>query len=90
MLIGSGLRDEAHFENPEVFNPERNVQANLAFGYGPHFCLGAPLARMETRVVLDVLLSQCERITLCNPEVHWNQALLTRAPAELPIQIVPR
>ncbi|MGV0741326.1 cytochrome P450 [Mycolicibacterium sp. XJ870] len=54
--FGSANRDEAQFDDPEEFNPERdNARTHLAFGTGIHACLGAPLARLQARVALEEL-----------------------------------
>ncbi len=59
LLIGSANRDSAMFEDPERFDIHRaNASEHLAFGHGAHFCLGAPLARLEARIVLDELSSR--------------------------------
>jgi cytochrome P450 len=63
--IGSANHDETHFERPETFDIERQPNRHLAFGYGIHFCLGAPLARLEARIALGALL---ERIGQLRPE----------------------
>ncbi len=60
--LGSANRDEAHFEQPERFDLARSANRHLAFGFGPHFCLGSNLARLETRVALDVLLERTREI----------------------------
>jgi cytochrome P450 len=53
VLIGSGNRDERAFPRPDAYDLERDTQAMLSFGHGAHFCLGAALARLEGRVVLE-------------------------------------
>ncbi|HZQ36578.1 MAG TPA: cytochrome P450 [Dehalococcoidia bacterium] len=56
LLIGSANRDEEVFENPDVLDIHRaNARDHLAFGIGNHLCLGAPLARLEARVVIEEL-----------------------------------
>jgi cytochrome P450 len=57
-LIGSANRDERRFPDADRFDIHRDTAGLITFGYGPHFCLGAALARMEGRVVLDEVLSR--------------------------------
>jgi cytochrome P450 len=57
-LSGSANRDERRFDDPDRFDIHRETGQHLTFGYGLHFCLGAALARMEGRVVLDEVLQR--------------------------------
>jgi cytochrome P450 len=58
VLLGSANRDPKAFENPETFDVTRTPNRHVAFGYGIHFCLGAPLARLEARVALEMFLNR--------------------------------
>ncbi len=60
--IGSANRDEAQFPNPDDFDIRRTPNRHLAFGHGIHFCLGAPLARLEAKIALTMLLEQFQDI----------------------------
>lgn len=60
--IGSANHDERQFPAPESFDPTRRPNPHLAFGQGRHFCLGAPLARLEAEVALTVLLDTFESV----------------------------
>jgi cytochrome P450 len=67
-LLGAANRDPRVFENPEVFDIERSPNKHLAFGYGIHLCLGAWLARLETRVALNTLLRRNPNLRMAVPE----------------------
>jgi cytochrome P450 len=58
LLYGAANRDDREFPNPDAFDIHRLVERQLAFGHGIHFCLGAPLARLEARVVYSELLER--------------------------------
>jgi cytochrome P450 len=62
--IGSANRDELQFERAEEFDVDRAQNRHLAFGHGIHFCLGAPLARLEARIAMEVLLSRLPGLSL--------------------------
>jgi cytochrome P450 len=62
--IGSANRDERQFQRPAAFDVDRGQNRHLAFGHGIHFCLGAPLARLEARIALDALLSRLHGLSL--------------------------
>jgi cytochrome P450 len=63
-LLGAANHDPAVFERPEEFDIARSPNRHLGFGQGIHYCLGAPLARMETRIALKNLLERSPELRL--------------------------
>lgn len=62
--LGSANRDEAVFENPEEFDATRSANPHVAFGAGIHLCLGAPLARLESYIAMEILLGRLQDLQL--------------------------
>jgi cytochrome P450 len=92
LLWGAANRDAAEFEHPDEVDLERRApRHHVAFGRGMHYCVGAPLARMEARNVLSVLLDRTSSITLDpNAPPRWVNSLMVRRHEELPVQLIPR
>ena len=88
LVYGSGNRDESAFASADRFDPERPVERSLAFGEGLHFCLGAPLARLEARVALEEVLARIPDYRVVGPVV-WSQASVLRGPVSLPVVLEP-
>ena len=69
LLYPSANRDEAVFDDPQRFDVRRDPNPHVAFGaYGRHHCLGAPLARLELRVLFEELLARFDDIELVDPD----------------------
>jgi cytochrome P450 len=82
---GSANRDPEVFDDPDEFRIDRPKNDHIAFGYGVHFCIGAPLARMEMRVVLEEVLRRMPDLRLDpNTSSRVNQALSVRDMASVP------
>jgi unspecific monooxygenase len=66
LLLGSANHDPRAFSRPERFETGRGDQKNVSFGAGIHFCIGAPLARLELQVALKVLFDRLPRLRLAD------------------------
>lgn len=82
-VIGAANRDPANVPEPEVFNLHRPKIEHLSFGHGIHFCLGAALARMEARIVLETLLAHLPRARLVPGSMQWQERVQFRGPGRL-------
>jgi cytochrome P450 len=69
VFFPSANRDAAVFAEPDTFQPERTPNEHIAFGFGAHFCLGAPLARLEARHVLREVLAQLHDLERAGPMI---------------------
>ncbi|MFN3549084.1 MAG: cytochrome P450 [Mesorhizobium sp.] len=70
LLLGAANNDPAAFVTPRLFDPARADQKNVTFGAGIHFCIGAPLARLELQVALNVLFARLPGLRLAEPPVY--------------------
>jgi cytochrome P450 len=82
-------RDPRQFANPDVFDITREAQGHLGFGHGIHFCLGAPLARLEGRIALGQLFDRFPRIRLATEasSLTYRNSTLMHGPASLPVHL---
>ncbi len=88
--IGSANRDEAHFAAPNALDLARDPNRHLAFGLGAHYCLGAPLARLESSIAIPMLLDRAPNLRLRDAEVRWRRHAFLRGPREVRLTFGPR
>lgn len=67
LLLAAANRDPGHWANPHRFDPDRPQKPHLAFGVGVHFCVGAPLARLELQVALPILFARLPGMKIAAP-----------------------
>ena len=79
LVQAAANRDPEQFAEPDRLDVARDPNSHLGFGYGLHYCLGAPLARLETAIVLSRLLDRHSRIELAGDAPRWRPNLLGRA-----------
>ncbi len=86
-VIGSANRDEAVFDNPDTLDITRADNKHLSFGHGIHFCLGAPLARLEAQIAINALLRRMPYLHLkvAPDELTWRPSLILRGLEALPV-----
>ncbi len=84
-LIGAANRDPDAFTDPDRFDVGRTDNRHLSFGFGPHFCLGAPLARLEGEIVFRTLLARYPTMRLATDEVRHRRNFALRGLLELPV-----
>lgn len=88
-VIGSANHDETRFPDPERLDLTRQPNRHLAFGQGAHFCLGAPLARLEGGIALRVLFERYPALRPAVPveQLRWRRGLILRGLAGLPVEV---
>lgn len=84
--LGSANRDERQFDDADTFRPDRSPTQHLGFGHGTHYCLGAPLARLEAKVGLSELLDRVENVRLTEDPLQPIRSSFIYGVESLPIQ----
>jgi cytochrome P450 len=89
LALAAAGRDPAEFDRPEIFDLGRQVNRHLAFGVGPHRCLGSHLARLEIRVALEEILARLPDYRLVDGFVFDRRRGFVHGPETLPITFTP-
>jgi cytochrome P450 len=85
LLLGAANRDPRHFDDPERLDLGRRPNRHLAFSSGPHYCLGAVLARLEAEIALETLLRRFPTLQLGGAALTWTPNVLFRGLSSLPV-----
>jgi len=85
VLFGSANRDEAQFPDPTRFDITRTPNRHLTFAHGPHFCLGAAVARAEAQSAVLTIVQRCAGLQLASEHVDWIEGFAFRGPKSLPV-----
>jgi cytochrome P450 PksS len=86
-VIGSANRDANYFDNPDSLNITRENNKHLAFGQGAHYCLGAPLSRLEGQIAIGTLVQRMPnlRLRVASEQLRWRGAFILRGLEALPV-----
>ncbi|MCY0876811.1 MAG: cytochrome P450 [Firmicutes bacterium] len=87
VFLGAANRDPDVFANPHQLDVQRHPNRHLAFAAGPHFCIGAPLARMEGVIAIESLLTHYIGIEPAYEHIDWRQSGVFRGPLALPVRV---
>lgn len=87
-VLGSANHDEQVFASPERLVLDREPNRHLAFGHGPHYCLGAPLARLEAKIAFTAIVQDLPGLELAVPResLRWRPSQILRGLARLPVR----
>jgi cytochrome P450 len=87
VVIAAADRDADRFPDPDRLDIDRDANGHLAFGHGIHYCLGAPLARMEGQIAISTLLRRLPglRLAVAADRLEWRSGMLLRGLSHLPV-----
>lgn len=88
-VLASANRDPDYFENPDILDVGRTPNRHLSFGHGSHYCLGAPLARLEGQIAITTLLRRAPALRLATPpeQLVWRGGIILRGLNTLPVHL---
>jgi cytochrome P450 len=85
LITSAANRDPEVFDRPDDLDVRRDPNRHVGFGFGPHYCLGASLARLEGRIAIRTILDRLEGLRLIDDELQWHPTMLSRGLVALPL-----
>jgi cytochrome P450 len=73
-MLNAANRDPAYFNNPDDFQIDREPNKHVGFGFGTHFCIGAPLARVEGEIAFAALIERFPSLYLVDRSLRWDSS----------------
>lgn len=89
VMINAANHDQRAFENPDRFDIQRSPNLHLTFNYGPHFCMGAPLARLEGQVAIGEIVRRMPGLCLAQDSYDYMDTMIMRGVREMPVFNTP-
>jgi len=86
-ILGSANRDPGRFTYPDRFDITRNEGRHLSFGLGIHFCIGAPLVRLEAEIAIATILNRFPKLQLATDTLEWQEHPIFRGLKSLPVSL---
>jgi cytochrome P450 len=87
--MNAANRDPRRFSDPDRFDIERPDNRHLTFGHGAHFCLGAPLARLEAQIAFPRIFERLQGLELTTDKFEWMDSLILRGVKKMPVRFTP-
>jgi cytochrome P450 len=86
-MMNAANRDERAYPDPDRVDLGRSGPAHLTFGFGPHICLGFPLARLEGQVALPAVLARWSQIEAVPQKMEWMDSMVLRGMLAFPVRV---
>ena len=87
-VLGAANRDPRQFHDPDIVDIQREPNKHLGFGFGPHFCLGAPLARLEAGIAFRNIAQRKLEFRITCESLTWRANLGIRTLSALPLELI--